>query len=29
MTAESANEIIHRLTEGGLEEKFAKIIPTF
>ena len=26
MTAESANEIIHRLTEGGLEEKFAKII---
>ena len=26
MSTESANEIIHRLTEGGLDEKFARII---
>ena len=26
MSTESANELIHRLTEGGLDEKFAKII---
>lgn len=26
MSTESANELIHRLTEGGLDEKFARII---